>query len=378
MLIQAMNYENLIPIFITAMSYCTPLVLDIVPHVLIKVLGGGNKPKLDQRMGTISPWFTNLASFAGQFYRCQHSVCLEGVLRVIAQDVRNGDIFQFLVLQQVLGKMSGWEEPNQLTETQLKCSTAGMRLRLESVEQTQYFRGAKKSGEDLFTALRRPCEGYKTAATELLVLSAGKAREVLQRLETSHVKLLGMFYDQLQSAFMEICEFLQFHTQSPQELGTFLPANPIRTLLEIEGMRVEQVMHVCRPAFCLEDLPVVKDQLDGFNESVPLEFFSLFWLLSIQDIENSSAYYETAVETITREMNDSNPAKQVKTKKELHRMSVCKEEIEQENKLLQGRRVTADEFLRGHIESLQGGKGLAADIVQVNALFSAACSRGCC
>lgn len=376
MLIQAMNYENLIPIFITAMSYCTPLALDIVPHVLIKVLAGGNKPKLDQRMGTISPWFTNLASFAGQFYRCHHSVTLEGLLRVIAQDVRNGDIFQFLVLQQVLAKMSGWEEPSQLTESQLKCSTAGMKLRLESVEQTQYFRGAKKSGEDLISALKRPCDRYKTAATELLVLSAGKAREVLQRLETSHVKLLGMFYDQLQSAFGEICEFLQFHTQSPTELGAFFPASPIRTLLEMEGMQVEQVMHVCRPAYRLEDLATVKDQLDGFNDSVPLEFYSLFWLLSVQDIENSSAYYETAVETITKEMNDSNPAKIVKTKKELHRMSVCKEEIEQENRDLQGRRVTAEEFLRTHMQSLQGGKGLTAAIVQVNELFSVAYSQG--
>lgn len=376
MLIQAMNYENLIPIFITAMSYCTPLALDIVPHVLIKVLGGGNKPKLDQRMGTVSPWFTNLASFAGQFYRSQHTVTLEGLLRVIAQDVRNGDIFQFLVLQQVLAKMSGWEEPSQLTESQLKCSTAGMKLRLESVEQTQYFRGAKKSGEDLISALRRPCEGYKTAATELLVLSAGKAREVLQRLETSHVKLLGMFYDQLQSAFGEICEFLQFHTQSPTELSTFLPTNSIKTLLQMEGMQVEQVMHMCRPAYRLQDLSSVKDQLDGFNDSVPLEFYSLFWLLSVQDIENSSAYYETAVETITKEMNDSNPAKQVKTKKELHRMSVCKEEIEQENRALQGRRGTAEEFLRAHVQSLEGGKGLAAAIVQVNELFSAACFRG--
>lgn len=365
MLVQAMNYENLIPIFITAMSYCTPLALDIVPHVLIKLLGGGNKHKLDQRMGTLMPWFTNLANFAGQFYRSQHNVCLEGLFKLIVQDVHNGDIFQFLVLQQVLGKMSGWEEPSQLTESQLKCSTAGMRLRLESVEQTQDFRGAKKSGEDLMTALRRPSDRYRTTATELLVLSAAKAREVLQRLETSHVKLLGMFYDHLQSAFVELCEFLQFHTQSPKEFASLMPDMPIRFLLEQEGMRVEQVMHMCRVAYRLEDLEGVMKQLETYNYKVPLEFFSVFWLLSVQDIENSSACYETAVELLNKEINDSNPSKPSKTKKELHRISICKEEIEQEHRSLLSRRISAEEFMRTHTESLTGNKALAAEIVQV-------------
>ena len=366
MLIQVMNYENLIPVFIKAMSYCTPLVLDIVPHVLIKILTTGNRPKLDSKMGTVAPWFQNIAMFAGHFFRSQHNVCLDGLLSMIGRDVRQGDILEFTLLQQVLAKMSGWEEPNQLTESQLKCSTAGMRLRIESLEQTQEFRGAKKSGEDLICALRKdtdPC--FKSVAIELLVLSAVQARAILQRLDTQHVKLLGMFYDQLQSGFVELGEFLQFHTVTAEEFAGFLPERPISTLLGIEGMRVEQVMHVCRPAYRLEQLESVMEQLDGWNCNVPLEFFSLFWLLSVQDIENSSACYESTMESLSKEMNESNPAKPAKTKKELHRLSACKDEIEQENKNLKSRRENADEFLRKHVDSLAGCSGLAADIVQV-------------
>mmetsp|Transcript_19772 Transcript_19772/g.36410 ORF Transcript_19772/g.36410 Transcript_19772/m.36410 type:complete len:678 (+) Transcript_19772:3660-5693(+) len=337
-LFQIMSYLNFAQAVVTSLHNLSPLALDILPFALISFLKSRTAPKLDDELGGVSSWMNNLAAFTGIFYSKEHTVELSSLIDYIGQCLSRGEVVEICILKEVVNKMSGWDPPESLTEKMIASLGGATKLKLEIMNLLEMKRVSKRSSQALMKSLTKPMniENLNTAV-ELAVSVGRNAERFVMTADTEHLKILGTLYDKLVDVFFLLIDILTIHYDTP-----------LSYLQGIHQIKLAQLVHdfeLSRPmAFCLcrksLELLSIDEALQEFKDVYPpcgvsLEFYTLFWMLGLQDVHNLSHIYEQELLLLDTELSTKRKvlersSKTSKGKKELTRLQQSIDDLKAE------------------------------------------------
>ncbi|KAJ3048118.1 THO complex subunit 2, partial [Quaeritorhiza haematococci] len=130
---QIQSYDNQIPHVVDASRYLTDLEFDILSYIMIEALAKDeNRDRIKPDGTTLSKWLVSLATFAGTLFR-KHPIELQGVLQYVFNQVAKGNLYDLVVLQELVAQMSGIRILEETTEAQLDATGGGDMLKRESL-----------------------------------------------------------------------------------------------------------------------------------------------------------------------------------------------------------------------------------------------------
>jgi len=63
------NYDNVIPVVVNCMTFCTDLSLDVAIFLVLRLMTGRQDDKVDFERASTKPWFRNCCLFISNFYK---------------------------------------------------------------------------------------------------------------------------------------------------------------------------------------------------------------------------------------------------------------------------------------------------------------------
>jgi len=239
---QLQRYDNLIDPIVDSIRYLTPLAFDTLAFCLMEELQDESKDRLQPDGASIAQWLQAMAKFCGKVYK-RHSMELGGILLHIANQLKEGkSMFELLLLQDVIGKMTGMEADSSFEPTpqQLEALMGGELLRTEggffghNIKSSQ---ALKKSSLKLRDALKT--QKLETALILMIALQRdrvlfgetadknGGALDVLQtsgaspeeqaQIHGAKLKLQGVMIDMCHSVMYQLGTFMT----SKEIMGSF-------------------------------------------------------------------------------------------------------------------------------------------------------------
>jgi THO complex subunit 2 len=361
------GYDNMIPFVVDATRYLTELDLDCLSFLMIESLSR-SKPKVEKNGTTIEKWLKSLrllkliSFFSGNLFK-RHVLDLDSMLQYITNQLLADQVFDLIVLQELISQMTGISLSEALTQNQLNALSGGLQIRKESIETDNY------------TFLRRTTKRFvggllKTGLSMPLgILIAQQRKQIVFRLGMDDdpfmvpdLKVLAWGNDQCQRSFLQYFDFLM------DNIGEkiFVELCPdMKTLVGVYGLAVVHAFHIQRtkmmflrresskgskPLDTKEDDQMLVDEPvfehSSFQElfqhieslklanELPTGFFVTFWLTTLSDIQVPVSHYTQAINAITGQIqkleNDKQDRGASRRRREKEKLASRKQRLEDE------------------------------------------------
>ncbi|KAJ3253280.1 THO complex subunit 2 [Boothiomyces macroporosus] len=228
------SYDNMIPFVVEATRYLTDLDLDILCFSLLESLSKP-KEKIEPNGTTIEKWLKSLSTFSGTLFK-KHSIDLEGLLQYICNQLANNQVYDLVILQDLLTQMGGTSLPEEATAIQLECLAGGELLRKEGFLNNQ--KSIKKTSTRLMKNL-------KSNMMKIGILIAQQQQEIIYRqkdeFDLPSLKILGWLNDLCLKSFLQYFEFV-FDNNSDYPSFEYL----------VERIRVPFAFHIYRQKILID------------------------------------------------------------------------------------------------------------------------------
>jgi THO complex subunit 2 len=248
---QIQRYDNFIIPVVDALKYLTPMAYDVLAYVVIEALGHPQKERLKHEDTNISNWLQGLANFSANVFK-KYPIELTGLLQYVANQLKAAKSFDLLVLKEVVQKMSGIENSDEITQSQLEALAGGELLKAEGAYFSQV-RNTKKSSHRLREALLEA-----DLSLPLCLLMAQQRDGIIYREGANrHLKLVCNLYDNCLDTLVQFGGFLSTHL-NPDDYNYKVPP------LDVLGLEY----HVPADAAFFMLRPLIKSSI---NESFEAE-----------------------------------------------------------------------------------------------------------
>ena len=247
----ALTYESQIEPVVAALSAMGRLSLDALVYALLRYCGRYDRPKLKDD-GNVAPTHSALAKFTGALCkRCPEAVDLGAIVQYVADSVKAGEALDLLLLNELLGQMTGIAVHTEVSQDQIDVLAMGPTARAESMQaqsaQRDAARGSDRAlvrgGRQLMRALQRGPPGHQLALP-LLVLVAQQLDYTAIAAPSRHLKLVADLSDGVLTTALTYLEFLR-RSVPAADYAAMLP--PLPALLGDYGVRLEVAMAAYRP-----------------------------------------------------------------------------------------------------------------------------------
>ncbi|KAK9763193.1 THO2 plays a role in transcriptional elongation, variant 2, partial [Basidiobolus ranarum] len=201
---QIQAYDNLVVPVVDACKYLTPFGYDVLTYIMLESLSNPMKPRLKNDGTSIAHWLQGLAAFCGTVFRKYSLMDLTGILQYVANQLKNDNSFDLIVLKELIIKMAGIEGYGSASDAQLAAMAGGETLKSEAFSVLNNVKSTKKSSSRLTRGLVE-----SNLATPLAVLiSQQRETCVYGSNSIDHLKLLGNLFDECQEVLMQYIELL--------------------------------------------------------------------------------------------------------------------------------------------------------------------------
>ncbi|ORX92450.1 hypothetical protein K493DRAFT_303320 [Basidiobolus meristosporus CBS 931.73] len=201
---QIQAYDNLVVPVVDACKYLTPFGYDVLTYIMLESLSNPMKPRLKSDGTSIAHWLQGLASFCGTVFRKYSLMDLTGILQYVANQLKNDNSFDLIVLKELIIKMAGIEGYSSASDAQLAAMAGGETLKSEAFSVLNNVKSTKKSSNRLTRAL----VDSNLAAALAILISQQRETCVYGPNSIDHLKLLGNLFDECQEVLMQYIELL--------------------------------------------------------------------------------------------------------------------------------------------------------------------------
>lgn len=305
---QIKSYDNMIPHIIDATRYLTDLEFDIFAYCITEALASETSSRWEGNDITIASWLKYLASFTGRLYR-KHPIDLSGILMYIMSQLLKGNIYELIVLQELIGHMSGIKPLDEITHSQLDSLSGGETLKRE-VFFYENSKAVKKSSSRLSKAL------IDTGLAAKFALIIAQLRQRL----TSHDP--GDEYEKPQKTVIWLSDFcgkaliqyLDFMSSDLSPAAYRLAFPSFETLVGEYSLDTEYAFAISRPTLSYQLQYQNSNGTIGNNDSkqrcidtvfkmlpgevwegISPDFYFEFWRLSSRDFFCPTALYNSEI-----------------------------------------------------------------------------------
>ncbi|RKP18420.1 hypothetical protein ROZALSC1DRAFT_29898, partial [Rozella allomycis CSF55] len=272
---QVQAYDNLVQPSVDALKYLTEFGYDCVSFILIESLSNPEKDRLKSDGTFINSWLTNLALFTGTFYK-KYPVSLEPILQYVFNQLKDGNVFDLIVLKELIEKMSGIEQLEDLSEHQIACSAASSLLKSLSINSQSVLRNNKRPADRLYSCLKEMDIGWPL----FILLCQLKDLCLFVQSDLNHLKLLGNLVDECQNVIQQFKEFIFDHEK---------PKMKFNEIIFDFKLNPEFSLYLSDRSEIIKELDVLPEEM--WN-GITREFYSLFWRLELKDLEFPKEAYE--------------------------------------------------------------------------------------
>ena len=199
---QIQLYDNLIGPVVDSLKYLTSLSFDVLGYSIIEALNNPEKDRTKHDGTSISLWLQSLSNFCGAIFK-KYNIELTGILQYVANQLKSKRSLDLLILKEVVLKMSGIEAAEDMTDEHIDAMAGGELLRQEAGSFNQ-IKNTKKSSQRLKDALI----DNNLAVPLCLLMAQQRNCVVYQETENSHLKLVGILFDQCQDTLVQFGQFL--------------------------------------------------------------------------------------------------------------------------------------------------------------------------
>lgn len=126
------SYDNMIPFVVEATRYLTDLEFDILSFCLIEALARESKVRIERNGTTIEKWLKSLSNFCGTLF-AKYKIDLDGILKYLTNQLLSDQVYDLIVLQELITSMSGISPPEDATAVQLDGMAGGEVIRREGL-----------------------------------------------------------------------------------------------------------------------------------------------------------------------------------------------------------------------------------------------------
>ncbi|KAH6566002.1 hypothetical protein BASA60_009653 [Batrachochytrium salamandrivorans] len=234
---QLESYDNMISVVVDASRYLTDLEFDVMSFCLIEALADRKKQRVEANGTYISPWLKSLSVFTGMLFR-RHDVEMTGMLQYIANQLASDNVYDLIVLQEIISSMSGVKPLDDATELQLDALAGGDTVRREALI-IESLRLTRKPTGRLVEALVQ-----SKLAMPIGLLIARQRKEIIFCTNTDELKILGWLNDYCQCKFLLYFDFLS----SNLPIDVYTKGVPSMNILVRDyGLDMEVAFHILRP-----------------------------------------------------------------------------------------------------------------------------------
>lgn len=248
---QVQSYSNLIAPIVECAKYLTHFEYDIFGFNLMDALSNPEKERTKQDGTSVSLWLQSLAAFTGTLYRRYAMMDCSAVLQYIANQLKENNSKDLIIIRELVLKMAGIEPLANLSDAQVAALTGGRLLHMEAMMvanagiTTQARSQMRRSGARLLHALMQ-----SRMAMPLLILIAQQRQACIHLVSNSeaHLKYLGNLFDTCQEVLFQYVEFL--HNQlEPQAYAELIPS--LEDLCRRFEIEPAIAFHIVRPRLTL-------------------------------------------------------------------------------------------------------------------------------
>ena len=240
---QIESYDNLVETVVECARYFTYLSYDVLTWSLLSSLGGPGRVRVQQDGMLTSRWLSALSLFAGKVFRRYSVMNPTPILQYVAEQLRQGNPTDLIVLEQITGSMAGIVSDTNFNEAQVLAMAGGELLQAQTMLQLLDRRHeSKTTAKRLLQALTRP-----RLAGQLLVLIAQERQTCVFKIpeRNAHLKLLGNLFDELHRVFVQYLDLLRTNL-TVQEFDEFVPS--VSRLITEFGIEPNVAFAIARPS----------------------------------------------------------------------------------------------------------------------------------
>ncbi|EEB05965.2 THO complex subunit Tho2 [Schizosaccharomyces japonicus yFS275] len=207
-------------VIVEASRYLTKFGFDALTYATLAALSNSNKQRLKSDGTSIAQWLQGLASFCGRLFRYYTNMDPTIIFRYCIKRLKQNQMFDLIVLRDLLVQMSGMQPWTNLSDNQLLGAAGGKLMRHLSLSLIY------EKPSVIVDASSRLLQVLKAnnLTGQLLILLAQKLRTCIYNVEEqhTHLKLIGNLYDDCSDVLFLLVEFLSFHC-TPGEYASMIP-----------------------------------------------------------------------------------------------------------------------------------------------------------
>jgi len=296
--VQAM--PNTILVLTDALRYCTDLSFDVLSFTLIECMSNPTKKRIKDDGLHTADWLTALSTFAGSCCRKYNNIEIAGMLQYVGNQLKDGNVYDLLVLKDLVTKMGGIEDNEDMTNDKLMSQAGGDLLRIDAQFLDQRVKANPRSAKRLLTAL----VDSQLVAPLLVLISQRLTSCIFEseiRASEKDLRLATETCDQINGTLLQFSHFLNSNLDSARYQG-MLPS--LAHLLGRHGLSVEAAFHIARPVLHLSTS--ISDRVDLPPDVIPAgmaesghpghtALFVTFWSLNLYDIHVPNEQYREGI-----------------------------------------------------------------------------------
>ena len=193
-------YDNFVDVVVDAAKFCTHLGYDVLEYVILSSLANPFKNRVKDDGTSIALWLTGLSTFCAKLFRRYAYMDVSMAALYIACQLKSSNIYDLIVLRDLVTHMAGILVRENLSDHQLRCYAGGDTLKEQAMallREPGTNLGWKKSGSRLLNGL------LETNLVGLLVVLIAQERGTslfnVAHEHNSNLKLLGNLFDEVLS-----------------------------------------------------------------------------------------------------------------------------------------------------------------------------------
>jgi THO complex subunit 2 len=191
-------YDNFVEVVVDAARFCTNLGYDVLEFVILSSLSNPFKNRVKEDGTSIALWLTGLSAFCAKVFRRYSHMDVSTVTTYVACQLKVSNIYDLIVLRDLITQMSGVLVRENLSDHQLRCYAGGEVLKEQAMSLLRdagMMVGLKKSSTRLLKALMDA--KLVGLLFVLIAQERGKSLFDLKGELRSNLKLLGNLFDEV-------------------------------------------------------------------------------------------------------------------------------------------------------------------------------------
>jgi THO complex subunit 2 len=217
-------YSNLTEVVVECAKYFTDLGYDVLIWSLLSSLGGQSRSRTraDSVLLT-SRWLLALSKFSGKVFRRYSNMDATPILQYVADQLHRGNSTDLIILEELIGQMSGVVSDLDFNDAQLLAMTGGEALRRQTLINLQ---DKRYESEKTASRLMRALTATRLAG-ELLVSIAQHRQQAIYAVpeEDAHIKYLSAMIDESQRILVQYLDLLRSNL-SVEQFDALVPGIP--------------------------------------------------------------------------------------------------------------------------------------------------------